>query len=137
MCYIEDLRKLTEDLPPIPKLEDFKKALEDNGPCVEYEVEGGEAIACSLFSDSRISVAKTQVLAGTKFPEHNHDEKEFIILYSGTITVVSESEEKVYNVGDVLIFEPQVAHTVTVIEDTEFIAITVPYSKDFPDAKCN
>lgn len=134
MCYIDDLKKLTEELPPVPKLEDFKRIV-DNGDCVEYDLLDGVATSCCLFERDKVSVARTKVKKDGEFPLHFHNEKEYIIVYSGSLLMTVDGEQKVYGEGDIVYVHDGFPHTGKAIEDTEFIAITIPKSEDFPNAR--
>ncbi len=129
MDSLEELKKLTSDLPAIPKLADFMKIQEDH---VEYDVGEGTAISYSLLSQPEVSVAKTFVSSGGKFPEHKHDEREFILIFAGSAVVYINNVRTIMKSGECIIFEPNIPHRATALEDMWFIAITIPYSKDYP-----
>jgi quercetin dioxygenase-like cupin family protein len=130
MDSFEELKKLTDDLPAIPKLEYFMRKEEGH---VEYEVGNGTAISYSLLSQSEISVAKTFVSSGGKFPEHKHDEKQFILIFVGSAVIYVDKKRQILKTGECMIFESSVPHRATALEDTWFIVITIPYSKDLPE----
>jgi quercetin dioxygenase-like cupin family protein len=131
MDSFEELKKLTCDLPAIPKLTDYMKEKQEG--FIEYDVENGTSLSHSLLSQKEISVAKTFISSGGKFPEHNHDEREFILIFVGSIVVYTDEIRSILKTGDCMIFEPTIPHRVTALEDTWFIAMTIPYSKDFPN----
>jgi len=127
------LRKLTETLPQIATLGDFKIQSEDDPKSVAYEIEGGNAISYALLSLPKVSVARTLVTSGAKFPEHQHDEKEIIVIFSGSAMMTIKGEKTILHEGDCMMFESNVPHSGRALEDVWFIAITVPYSKDYPN----
>lgn len=133
----EKLIQLTPELPPvIPMLGDLKEDNEVRSKIISYKLEGGTCISYGLFSSSEISVARTFVSAGALFPEHQHDEKEFALIFSGSAMVsIGNGEEFHVGPGECIVLEPNVPHISRALEDTWFIAITIPYSKDYPDAR--
>jgi len=134
MDSLHKLKELTEDLPPVPKLEDFKRIVEQKD-CVEYDLLEGVAESCSLYSEDRISVARTKVKKGGEFPLHFHNEKEYIIIYSGSILMKVDGEEIIYYEGEIVYVDQGIPHTGQALEETEFIAITIPHSKDYPGSE--
>ena len=130
----EKLMKLTGELPFIPKVEDFKTNIHDSGSHVEYPIQGGHCFSVSLFSSPEISVARTFVSAGGILPDHKHDEKEIAIVYSGSIMVRSSDNknDKIVRAGGLLEYDPGIVHYARALEDTWFIAMTVPHSNDYP-----
>ena len=128
---LEKLRTLTKELPTIPKLGDFMG--EDRSSVLKYEIPDGICISYALFSSPEISVARTFVTSGSKFPEHQHEETEYALIFSGSAMVsINNKEERLLKVGEVIVIEPNVPHVSRALEDTWFIAITIPYSKDYP-----
>ena len=129
----DKLKELTESLPRIATLADFANPNENDPKSVIYEIEGGNAISYALLSLPGVSVARTLVTSGAKFPEHQHDEKEIVVIFSGSAMMTVKGEKTILNEGDCMMFEPNVPHSGRALEDVWFIAITVPFSKDYPD----
>lgn len=130
----DKLEEMTNQLPAIPKVEQIKQDLDDCGKTVEYPVEGGHCFSHSLFTSEETSVARTFVSAGAILPDHKHDEKEFIIIYSGSVMVRSSDDQnnKVVKPGGIIIYDPGVVHYARALEDSWFISMAVPHSNDFP-----
>lgn len=129
---LEKLRILTDELPAVPKLGDLKNALEGNNGHATYEIVNGVCHSYLLFESPLISVARTFVSAGGEFPEHLHDEAEYALIFSGSALVRVNGEEKVIGVGECIMLDPKTPHWSQALEDTWFIAITIPRSKDYP-----
>ena len=129
---IEELKKLAASLPPVPKLGDFKI---DGPNCTQYEIENGTCFSWNLFSSKDTSVARTFISSGGKMLEHQHDEKEYAVIVSGRVVAHYKNKQKILNVRDCIVFEKGTPHSVRALEDTVLIAVTVPHSKDFPDAR--
>lgn len=129
---ISILRHLTLNLPPVPTLGEFKHASGYTDYTV-YEIIGGVCRSYVLFSSPEISVARTFVSAGGEFPEHLHEETEYALIFSGSAQVRVGGEEKIVGVGDYIVYDPKTPHWAKALEDTWFIAMTIPYSKDYPE----
>jgi len=129
---LEKLRELTKNLPPVPKLEDFKSEQEKS---TEYMLEVGTCISYNLLSRSEASVALTFISSGGKFPEHQHSEKEFAVIISGSMIVYKGDKKETLGVGGCMVFNEGQSHRVRALEDVWLIAVTVPQSKDFPNSK--
>lgn len=132
---LERLRDLTDKLPAVPKLGDLVFALGGNARTpIEHKLKlpGGFYKSYCLFSSPEISVARSFVSSGAEFPEHLHDEKEYGLIYAGKVMVRSQGEERILLPGDCIIYEAGVSHYGKALEDTWFIAITIPFSKDYP-----
>jgi len=129
----KQLEELTNLLPSIPKI--VKKEVEECEGVVEYPIKDGHCFSYSLFSSPLISVARTFVSAGGVLPEHEHKEKEIAIVYSGSVMVRSDDDRdgKVLKKGDLIQYNPGVVHYLRALEDTWFIAMTIPHSKDYPE----
>jgi len=128
------LRFLTNNLPPVPTLEEFKSvSLDGATDHIIYNIIGGICHSYVLFSSPEISVARTFVSAGGEFPEHLHNETEYVLFFSGSALVRVGGEERVYKERECVIFDPKTPHWSKALEDTWFIAMTIPYSKDYPE----
>jgi quercetin dioxygenase-like cupin family protein len=131
---LERLKSLTPELPPI-NLGDLKgEQVRSN--ILRYNIDGGTCISYGLFSSPDISVARTFVSAGSLFPEHQHEEREFALIFSGSAMVSVNGEKETYlGPGQCIVLEPNIPHVSRALENTWFIAITIPYSKDYPNAR--
>jgi len=130
------LKILTDNLPPVPTLGEFKGELfdkEHSNKHLTYDIVGGVCHSYVLFSSPEISVARTFVSAGGEFPEHLHEQTEYALIFSGSALIRVKEEERVLRVGEFIVYDPMVPHWAKALEDTWFIAITIPYSKDYPE----
>lgn len=64
--------------------------------------------------------------AGARFPEHQHDGLETVVLLAGSYT---ESGGKLYSTGDVHLMEPGTAHSFTIAKDEDCVAATLLHGK--------
>lgn len=135
MIYETDaLRKLweiTETLPDVPSLGEVFKTSH-----VQNLMDCGQFYTVSLFNIPNVAVARGVIKEGCIFPEHNHLEKEYTLIYKGKVLISVGENKRVLNVGDYFVTNPEVPHSAIALLDTEYIAITVPSSNDYPkDAK--
>lgn len=132
------LKELTEELPAIPKLEQFIHNTGDKGKYIEYKADSGTAIGFNLLWQTRVAVQKTFLSANTIFPRHMHEGIELIIVFEGLLEVECEGGElKVLDVGDVIQIKEKIPHHARSIKDSWLIVITIPADKDFPKDKVN
>ena len=121
------LRILTDQLPVFPH---------EIGPEVpgvkEYKMECGTCLSWNLLNQEEISCARWFNSSGTRFPVHAHDEKEFLIVYQGSLFVEINNKEQALNPGDSLIIEPRTPHSSRSLEDCWYLAITIPKSESWP-----
>lgn len=123
------IRELTDVLPdfPCPLDED------QSGNYSSYKMDAGECFSWFIHrSGNDIAVHRWFCSAGTVFPEHVHKEREWIIIYKGTMEVVKGGEKTVLNFGDSIINEPNIPHSSTYPSDCKFLTIMIPPSPDFP-----
>lgn len=129
---LDELRELTGKLPPVPKLENISHG---SGKYMQYDTDDGTCFGIGLWTDEFISVGRFFMSAGAKLKEHDHAEKEMIIVSSGCLISYSNGERKVVKQYDCIVFQEGVSHRVVALEDTWMIASTVPPSKAYPDAR--
>jgi len=132
LSNLDHLKKITEDLPAVPRLADFVVAKSNSS--IEFDVGIGTCISYNLYSQNKVSVARTFVSSGGVLPKHKHLEKEILVVYSGRAIFYLDKEGKktILNEGDSVEINPETPHRIRALEDTWFIAISVPQSKDFP-----
>ena len=126
MNSLQTLKELTPSLPNFPHGEN------GNG-FKEYEMDCGTCFGWKLFeSGDKIGVHRWFNSAGTEFPRHSHPEREWIIVYTGSMTLRYDTNDVVLKVGDYVMTPPDTAHSATFYEDCKYITITIPASEDFP-----
>ena len=132
MCYIEDLKKLTEELPAVPKLEDLVSM--SSPAVIEYEVEKGMSMAHSLLSKPDVGVMDLFLSKGTEFPTHQHlDEQEWGMIYKGSVEMEMDGDTKILTVGDFVWIKKGSVHSGVALEDTKMIAISIPRTDGYPE----
>lgn len=126
---LQKLRDLTSHLPefPCPIDED------SSGKYSEYKMEKGECFSWFIHrSANDIAVHRWFCSKGTVFPEHTHREREWIIIYRGTMVMHKGGEKITLHKGDFIVNEPGISHSSTYPSDCRFLTIMVPPSPDFP-----
>jgi quercetin dioxygenase-like cupin family protein len=79
---LKKLRALT------PRLKEFiiQKPTNPGTNFIEYSPDnGGTFLGFGLFKEDAVAVQRTFMSKGTKVPEHNHKESEFVIVYRGSV----------------------------------------------------
>lgn len=128
---LDELRKLTEKLPAVPKLQDLVNHREEL--FLEYKIEGeGETSAHALINSKDVCVQNLYISKGTHFDEHVHKDKiEFAILYKGNIKITHEDGSIVtLNVGDSVRLEKGEPHSADAVEDSWLITMTIPGDRE-------
>ena len=141
LSNIELLEKLTKDLPVLDPL-----VFANIGPnAVSYDVESGGCTARNLMNIDGIAVADCNVLPNTVSARHSHPEKEWLLVYEGSIDVDIDGLETkdierlmgngsnfTLDSGDFIFIPQKIPHVVTSTNGAKFIAITIPASEVFP-----
>ena len=88
MVESENLKKLKE---LTPKLHELILPISDNPGehIIEYKCAEGTAIAFGLYKEEDVGVQRVFMSKGTKFPEHNHEEHEYILVYKGKVKKIT------------------------------------------------
>jgi len=124
---LPELRKLTETLNGISS-----QTYSPN--IIKYQMKKGTAISFGMLNEPAISCAKTFGSAGSIFPLHSHPEKEFVVVYVGSMSIIIEGKDTVLNVGDCISILPEAKHYTVFHEDSWVIAGTIPQTEGYPAA---
>ncbi len=103
------------------------------GRVIDYKMKKGMAVSWGLYNEDGVSVARTKFAANSEFPEHSHDEKEFLSVYEGELHLFVEGKEHVLGVGDSYVICPGQSHYATNDVLTKFIVHTIPATVGFPE----
>ena len=129
---MEKLRILTEDLPPL--LSSFaEEGSSRRQGVVKYDIEG-TALGFALKKSDGIAIQVVFMSKGTTFPEHQHAEPEWVLVYQGAFQL-KDKEGTIIGVGDCVKFSPEDPHSGTALEDCWFVAITIPEGEGYPDVE--
>ena len=152
---LEVLKELTEKLPPFPPaveqraLRGFKGdkreevGIHNEGNLFEndsssryreYKMTKGECFAWFIHRSGKdVAVHRWFNSKGSEFPEHAHLEKEWLIIYKGTMELLRGGEKTVLKVGDSILIEPKIKHSAYFPEECKYITITIPPAEEFPN----
>lgn len=109
---------------------------------IEYKTVIGTAIGYALFKIDTVAVQRVFLSSGTVFPIHVHAEKEWMMVYQGSMTfnfgkIESREEdlkdEKICNPGDYVYFDSYIPHSAIVHKDSWIIAVTIPAERNYPN----
>ena len=128
---LEELVEMTEQLPP------FALVIEKTviGEIQTFKMEKGTGIQIGMFNIKNIAIARDFFSKGSLCPVHSHTEKEMIIVYEGSLEArYIDGTTVVLNKYDHVVIPPHVGHCGFALEDTWFLAITLPSSEDWPNA---
>lgn len=126
---LDQLRLLTSALPAFPETisakPGFKRHKMSCGNSFSWDLdpEANELAACAKWFNS----------AGTVFPQHTHDSREWIIVIEGSMFLtIEDGEEQRLLPGMSAIVEPKTPHLARFLEDCLYYAICVPRVSDWP-----
>ena len=126
---IAQLRKLTEALPPIPNWKAIFVDESSRGPLHEILTqEGGNLTEIIVHTEPGVAIGRRWAKAGTVVAEHSHPgEVEVFIVFEGELNI-AQTGLPTHRVGEgeVSWVQRGIPHTVTFLEDSSFIAVTVP-----------
>lgn len=125
----ENLDKLMEMTPRLPR---FPEPVRQGDGFKEHRMTCGHSFSWALVDQPEISCARWFNSAGTEFPEHSHQQVEFLIPYVGQIFLSIAGVDSVLHTGQVQRIEPGVLHSSKFLEDTWYLAVTVPANDDWP-----
>ncbi len=120
----------------IPRLRELTSTLLDF-PAGEPEVityqSGDEVITHYGISKCKeYAVSRAFLPAGTKFPVHSHEEREYVIVISGRM-IAEAPDGKELPLSDHYEFAPELSHNVYAPVDTWVLGITVPAAEGYPN----
>jgi quercetin dioxygenase-like cupin family protein len=122
------LRQKVRDLPHMPPV------INDDQGTREFKVGDGKALAWALWTEPKVSVARWFSKANTQFPDHAHQEREWLIVYSGEIRVRKEDgSEEIVREGECIFLPDGVVHGGYSLVDAYFIGVTIPKSPYYPE----
>jgi len=127
-----ELEEITKSLPNFAKM----VAEITVGETQTFNMDSGTGIQIAMFNDKDIAIARGFFSKGSLCPIHSHSEKEIIIVYEGCMEIrFDDGSSKILNQYDHISIQPQIGHCGYAVEDTWFVAITLPASKEWPHAK--
>ena len=101
---------------------------------LEYKHVEGTSFGFGIYKTDEVAIQRARGVAGSLFEEHVHDEHEHIVVFSGCLAITMHGKRHVLRLGDGIHIPLGTPHSAEYLEDSWVIAITVPGSKDFPNA---
>lgn len=101
----------------------------------EYEMDAGSCFAWHMYTapDGAFAVDQWFNSKGSKFPVHNHNETECIVVKSGRLVITYEDGEEVaLGPGESLLNPPGRPHYAYFPVDTHYYTIMIPSSEQYP-----
>lgn len=128
---IDKLKELTSSLS------NFPEPIEGtNNGYREYKMDKGNCFAWYIHrSGDDIAIHRWFNSKGSKFPAHQHKEKEWLIVYKGTIIVHKNNKYNKVSVGEMIYNAPCEEHSASFPEDCKYITIMMPPAKEFPNGE--
>ena len=101
---------------------------------VNLNVSRGAGTCYGVLKKQKVAILDSSYEERTVFPSHSHEEQEFLIVYSGKLSINVSGELWVIGVGESIRVPSGAMHSVwTEGQPCNFIAITVPASVSFPE----
>jgi quercetin dioxygenase-like cupin family protein len=100
---------------------------------VQYAGTAGSVEGEALYNDGACAVQQVTYSPGLDFPMHTHDqEREWLIVFGGEITVEKDGVERTYGPGEFVFLLPGERHNTKSANGGVAIAITIPADPGFP-----
>jgi len=134
-----DVNRAKNSSSKLPELEQLIKTLRFP-PMASPIVSDGQKldIACgtclfwTILDQPEIKVSRFFQSAGSNLPEHIHQQKEFLIVYAGSMFLkLRDAEEIKIPAGDSVIIDIGNPHSKRFLEDSWYLAITIPKTQDW------
>ena len=128
------LERLTEQLSSFPVNVSKEGGGGSIGVCwQEYRMIKGRSKARNLLSlPGKISVAQWWNSEGSEFPEHEHMQKEHLLVFDGEMHLFVEGKMTVLKDGDGKYIAPGMRHNAFFPKNTHYIATTIPDNEEWP-----
>lgn len=127
--YLEAMETLEKRLPRFPPGRAVKPGF------MRHTMECGESLSWDLIEDWQFAEADNFLWLntnGTRFPWHAHKEREWLIVFRGSMTLIVEDPETGETTRERLvsgtsrIIEPETPHCAEFLEDCYYFAICIP-----------
>lgn len=125
------LRELEQTLERLTPFENLAKA---HASHVEVKAQNGTIFMFGLLKNETIAVADVYITKDTSMSRHSHPEDEFFLLYQGRMDLTINGKKKILRTSECAHMPSNQPHSAFWPEETRLIAVTIPGSKDFPDA---
>ena len=129
----ERLAQMAESLPSLEEI----RGMPVTGEVIEYECECGSCTGFYMYKRDGLggwAAQRARMEAGTRLKRHRQDEMEVLIVVYGRISVERGEGDCAVELGpgQSQMFVAGQPHSVTALENTELVGITIPSSPGYP-----
>ena len=129
---LEQLKELTKSLPYLSELIVHNSKMGS----IEYKTKNGVCHGYGILNVPEIAVQYTIVEKNDVVFNHQHDEKEILIIYRGSCLVCVENVEYELIPGDIIEIKPNENHYFkTYDKKVWLLCITIPSSESYPESQ--
>lgn len=105
----------------------------NNDNLLEVRAGAGQAFLMGLYKGSEMAVCRNFASAGSKWPEHYHNEWEMLIVYEGKMNLTIGGDSHILKRKDSYYIREGVAHGASFPTDCWFLSVTIPGAEAFPN----
>ncbi len=122
------LREITRDL-------EFAGIVRPSGnqEIIELEMQEGTSYMVGLYKTPKIGVARNYASAGCKFPTHEHNEWELLVMIAGEMHLYVGEKKITLKEKEFYYLNPGTEHWAYFPAESWFLAITMPASEAWPE----
>lgn len=130
---LDDLHNLSILEKLTPKLPTFPSAIGGAEGYKEYKMSKGKCEAWDILNTPAFSLTRWHNSKGSRFPRHNHEQTEIIIITSGKLDIKYNTKgRKTIKEGETVYNKPGEYHSGHFIEDTWYITVMIPAADYYP-----
>lgn len=123
-----------EESPHLSKIRELSERIQLSDLSEEAFIEDGlpgpaENILVDLYQNHQIAVARLFIRSGLSLEGCAHYKWEMLIVYSGSVCVQEDNNERILKASDHYYSISGIAHTVKAMEDSWLLVVTIPPSK--------
>jgi mannose-6-phosphate isomerase-like protein (cupin superfamily) len=132
---LKRLKELTSQLVSLPRISHI------DGNKASYDMVSGECTGIGLINNGSVAAQYAEMSEGAEMECHIHEGmKEIIICFEGDISVTANEPtsvlaQTIIYTGGIIVIDPFVPHLVKSMGGCKLIAITIPASQGYPEAK--
>ena len=111
---------------------DFSNIIRSNGGnFLELETLSGHSYCRGILKNDQIAIMDCFNSKGSVLKNHQHDTKELVIVWEGTLTIITKQDTRILTAGDMYYINPHTEHVLESEEDCRYICITIPADKGY------
>lgn len=98
----------------------------------QYETITGKMLAWTIHWQEEYAICHAFLSANSRMQRHAHEQKEWIIVISGELKIITNNEETIVKPRHEIVLDPHQGHEVAADVDTYVLAITMSAAWDWP-----